>query len=440
VSTNPHPASIRTPDIGSVTAITSDEQRAVVQRIIASKHFAKAPLLSSFLLYTCRRVVDDGLARISEHEIGVNVFQRGADFDPRQDNIVRTYARHLRKRLQDYYVAEGKLEAVRVDIPKGSYVPVFRASELQPTDSDLAICPPNPAQATSLPSPSWPIHARRLAVALLLLIAYSITLCLLDRRTLHSVTTVEPRSPSHTLWTSLFRPEQDTFVVPGDTGFVILQQANHRTFSLAEYLNWSSAEGSERHLAMAYLKDETYTSVLNLQIISQLQRLPESIAERFLIRAAKNVRLDDLRDGNAILLGSSYSNPWDEIFSDKLNFHFVSHPNDGRFWIINEHPAAEESGIYESTTNSTTHKTYAVVAFLHNLNKNGHVLLLEGLDAAGTQAAADMVLNGSTQNAGVDLNRYADRGSFELLLEVNSLDPHSHVTSTQIIASRTYGD
>jgi hypothetical protein len=219
---------------------------------------------------------------------------------------------------------------------------------------------------------------------------------------------------------------------------VILQQANHRIFSLAEYLNWFSSEDADPHLSMAYLKDQTYTSVLNLEIVSRLQRLPETVANRFIIRAARNVRLDDLRDGNAILLGSNYSNPWDEVFSNKLNFHFVNHPNDNRFWVVNEHPIGREANTYESITTNTTHKTYAVIALVPNLDKNGHVLLLQGLDATGTQAAADMLFNNDAIQTAVqeDMNHYGTTGSFELLIEVNSLDANSHATGSKIIASR----
>jgi len=226
--------------------------------------------------------------------------------------------------------------------------------------------------------------------------------------------------------------------VPGDIGFVILQQSNRRTFSLAEYVSWFSSDDLDSHLSMGYLKDQTYTSVLNLEIVSRLQRLPEANMSRFVIRAARNVGLDDLRNGNAILLGSSYSNPWDEIFSDKLNFHFVNRPSDSRFWIVNQRPVGPEANTYESVTTSTVHKTYAVVAMVPNLNRNGHVLLLQGLDATGTQAAAEMLFNSDDMGNAVQdaINRYGAKGRFEMLIEVNSLDANSHATDSRIIASR----
>jgi hypothetical protein len=428
------------PDVTSITPLATSEEHEAVHRILTSSHFAKAPLLSAFLMHVSKRALEDGTVRISEYEIGRSVFQRDADFDPRQDNIVRTYARHLRKRLQEYYEEDGTKDAVRVEIPRGTYVPVFHKGESQPTTAAAIVTLPANEVVASTGFGAWASWRRYtwpLFAAVLVLAAASV-LFIGSRRTTHRSTVTEHSSLLHPLWAQLFRPDRDTIVVPGDIGFVILQQANRRTFSLAEYVSWFSSDDQDSHLSMAYLKDQTYTSVLNLEIVSQLQRLPEANAGRFVIRAARNVRLDDLRNGNAILLGSSYSNPWDEIFTDKLNFHFVNRPNDSRFWIVNQHPIGQEANTYESTTTSAAYKTYAVIAMVPNLNRNGHVLLLQGLDATGTQAAAEMLFHSDEMENVLRkaIDRYGVKGSFELLIEVNSLDANSHATGSRIIASR----
>ena len=67
--------------------------------------------------------------------LGVEVFQRSADFDPRTDPIVRVEARRLRGRLGEYYSGAGAGDSIRIDLPKGGYVPVFSASECVPLPS-----------------------------------------------------------------------------------------------------------------------------------------------------------------------------------------------------------------------------------------------------------------------------------------------------------------
>lgn len=425
-------------DTSTVDSSVASQEEQAVERVLCSRYFQRAPLLSAFLAYVCQRAVEDASVRISEHEIGVKVFHRASGFDPREDNIVRTYARQLRKRLEEYYATDGEQDALRIEIPRGGYVPVFTEREIPKTPVLEPVAHVVAAPLREVPRHSQKAQSRLWLRGILFLVLYSAAFLWVAQWMLKSHRPSERRSPLHPLWTQLFSHDRDTFLVPGDTGFVILQQVNHRTFSLAEYLSWFSVEAQGNALAMSYLKDQTYTSVLNLTIVSRLQRLPEAIPDRFVIRAVKDIHFDDLRDGNAILLGSSYSNPWDELFQDSLNFRFVNDPKMDRYGIVNRHPEQGESAEYVSETRSFSHKTYAVLAFVPNLNKTGHVLLIEGLDAAGTQAAADMLFDGDELQP-LLTKAMASRGhldSFEILIGANSLDPDSHATSSHIVASR----
>ncbi|HEX7080675.1 MAG TPA: hypothetical protein VF329_06650 [Gammaproteobacteria bacterium] len=70
-----------------------------------------------------------------EHEIATTVFNRGADFDPGQDSMVRVYAHHLRQKLENYYATAGREEPARIVIPKGEYrvvVAPIEPEEAQP--------------------------------------------------------------------------------------------------------------------------------------------------------------------------------------------------------------------------------------------------------------------------------------------------------------------
>ena len=84
------------------------EERALLDRILASRHFAKSALLSRFLRYICERSLLGAENGLTEHHIGVRVFGRPEGYDCSADNIVRNYARQLRNRLDDYYRWEGQ--------------------------------------------------------------------------------------------------------------------------------------------------------------------------------------------------------------------------------------------------------------------------------------------------------------------------------------------
>ena len=106
-------------------------------RIAASKGLSKSDLLPRFLLFICERTLTGNSHEISEQRIGTQIFNRPLDYNPGEDNIVRSYARLLRKRLDEYFLQQGSHEPLRIEIPRGGYVPVFGPS----TTSSVAETP-----------------------------------------------------------------------------------------------------------------------------------------------------------------------------------------------------------------------------------------------------------------------------------------------------------
>jgi TolB-like protein len=102
-----------------------DDVRRELERIIASSGFANAERMSRFLRYVVERAIAGESEQIKEYAIGVDVFGRSADYDPRLDSIVRVEARRLRSKLDEYYAGEGRNDEVVISIRRGTYVPVF---------------------------------------------------------------------------------------------------------------------------------------------------------------------------------------------------------------------------------------------------------------------------------------------------------------------------
>lgn len=107
-------------------AIEQVEAAAALRRVVDSAVFAATPVLRRLLQFVGERTLAGEISDIKEYLLGVEVFERGPDFDPRTDTIVRVEARRLRARLTAYYDREGLAEDVIIDVPKGSYVPTFR--------------------------------------------------------------------------------------------------------------------------------------------------------------------------------------------------------------------------------------------------------------------------------------------------------------------------
>ena len=117
----------------------TSQSRELLQRIAASDPFQKSKRLRDLLLFLGQRSLQDPYCTLREQEIGVEVFGRPPDYDTSHDTLVRVHVSQLRKKLQEYFLAEGRKEPLVIEIPKGSYVPVFRPrTEIVETDPGAA--------------------------------------------------------------------------------------------------------------------------------------------------------------------------------------------------------------------------------------------------------------------------------------------------------------
>ena len=109
--------------------LVNDERWQLAMRVAASEEFRRSARLRDFLLFICKKTLQEPPEEVHEQYIGCAVFGRRADYNPGDDNIVRAEARELRKRLEQYFAGAGKEECLEIRIPKGSYVPAFRSSQ-----------------------------------------------------------------------------------------------------------------------------------------------------------------------------------------------------------------------------------------------------------------------------------------------------------------------
>jgi tetratricopeptide (TPR) repeat protein len=145
-------------DLGNSTlaessgGISATEVRDELDRILASPMFAGARRPSGFLRYVVETCLNGGGARIKEYLIGVDVFGRSAEYDPRVDPVVRVEAGRLRTKLGQYYAGPGHDDRIVIDLPKGSYVPEFRRQASM--GGGIPAAPIGAAAADAAPAPA----------------------------------------------------------------------------------------------------------------------------------------------------------------------------------------------------------------------------------------------------------------------------------------------
>ncbi len=141
-----------------------DPRWQLAQRVVESAQFNKSPRLSTFLLYIVAKSLEGRQNEITEQQIGVHVFGRPAGYRTVDDNIVRNYARQLRKRLTEYFAGEGIDHALRIEVPLGGYLPRLQIRE-NPFSSNTQCrvqftCPLHRQRSDRAPGRAcWQVHA-----------------------------------------------------------------------------------------------------------------------------------------------------------------------------------------------------------------------------------------------------------------------------------------
>jgi hypothetical protein len=413
------------------------EERALLDRILASRHFVKSGLLSRFLRYVCERYLAGAGNALTEHHIGVHVFGRSEGYDCSADNIVRNYARQLRNRLDDYYRWEGRDEPFRLEVPRGGYKPMFVPLTVGPLTAA--------SESSAVVATSASVHEARTnrplrwtAVVLAMIVFVLLVFVLAPLRSrLRPISAAS--SPMHSFWASVFRADRDTVIVTADSGFGTLQDVLGRRLSLADYTSLQSGRlslGSPDEYVTNDLASQRYTSMTDLETAVALSHLPEVVLNRLTIRFARDLRMEELKDDNVILLGSAYTNPWAELFDRNLAFELLGNVGTHSWKVVNRHPAPGEAPLYRGERDGASHETYARIAWVPNVDRTGHILMLQGLDMAGTQAAAQSLLH---SNALMDIWRQSNScntpdASFEVLLGTTSIS--SNAGTIRVLATR----
>jgi adenylate cyclase len=112
-------------------AVVRYEERRIreeLDRVLSSSDFSGSERHRRFLSYIVEETLAGRGDRLKAYNIATAAFDRGPDFDPQQDSIVRIEAGRLRRALEHFYLTEGRDHEIQIVVPKGSYVPQFRTA------------------------------------------------------------------------------------------------------------------------------------------------------------------------------------------------------------------------------------------------------------------------------------------------------------------------
>jgi TolB-like protein len=99
--------------------------RRHLQEVISAHAFAGSKRTQDFLQLIVEHALAGEVDSLRERMIGAEMFGRPVNYDTGSDSVVRVKATEVRKRLAQYYLETEGEQAVRIELPSGSYVPRF---------------------------------------------------------------------------------------------------------------------------------------------------------------------------------------------------------------------------------------------------------------------------------------------------------------------------
>jgi len=409
---------------------SSDADRQAVlgqlERMLESPLFRNSRRYPNLLRYLVEQTLAGNDALLKERNLGITVFQRPHNYDTNLDTVVRLAASEVRKRIAQYYHQPEHSGQLQIDLRPGSYVPLFRrpaaeqpmshppafnplgsassrddqgsrednpnglqlvqdpvadstTKKAQPgvaVSSDFALIPPahTPAQGTASRVGFLRRHTA-LLVASVLLALLVLGAGALFLRQAHQAALTSNRQ----LWAPILSEPGQAQIVIADLSASLSQAQRNAT---------TPDGGLMGILRMGELVNYRDSMALS-GIVAFLARQNKPYA----LELSSQASYPDLQRGASVLVGG-LDNVWTMRVTDRLRYHFVQRGQSLVFAIEDrQHPELAGWNVDMGHPYDRVSEDFAIVARIFDQTTGRPVLVVAGLGANGTDAAAHFLLD-----------------------------------------------
>jgi hypothetical protein len=365
-----------------------------LENILESRFFRSAGRSKQFLRFVVQHKLDGHSEPLKERTIGVEVFERPHDYATGDDPVVRVQAGEVRRRLHEYYQAAPTEPSVHIELPIGSYSPLFREGAPAVPLHTPPLHPPAPEPDAQKKKRRiigrWAIVAMGSALAL----AIGITLLVLRRTAVRESAIDQFWKPAFATHQAVliclaapvvYRPTDalykkyaithpGTFQSELDRTNNLLPLDPHGTILWSDmwsYSGYGVVRGGDAYAAVA------------------LSGLLAKIGKPSQLRIGTNYSFADLRTSPAVVVGA-FNNRWTMGITSSLRFVFVE--QDGRFMIREQIQGGRVWEEHYDKKGEVIDDT-AIVARLLDSRTGQFTIVVAGIGERGTQAAGEFVSN-----------------------------------------------
>jgi hypothetical protein len=364
----------------------SDYEKGAVEQqlehLLASPLFNSSKRYGQFLRFVVARALDGQGSQLKERVLGIEIFERNADYDTNTDPIVRVTAAEIRKRLDQYYQNPKHGHEIRLFLPSGSYAPHFSWPGHPNGFPDGATAPPANGLAvlkaesvTAQANPSG-LRSGRFSVSAKTLVIVAALILIL------AVAWAALREPRSTLVRQFWQP----FVNSAEpTLFCLADQPQYASIRLRD-------AADPQHVTM--LPDTMVTVIIDdVDPLVDIAGMLRTYGKNYRVLGESSTTLTDLRHSASVFIGA-FDNGWTLRLTAPLRFHFGNDVSMTKFWIEDRNNADKREWLLTREQQKTEdYKDYAIVARFVPPDTDQVSVVAAGIGRGGTVAAGEFLVN-----------------------------------------------
>lgn len=380
--------------------VDKEAVRAQLELLLAHPLFFQSKRYPALLRFVVEQTLDGNADQVKERSIGMEVFGRPPGYDANADPVVRVTAGETRKRLAQYYYDPSHAEELRIELPVGSYVPIFmRVPEPpplpDPLPTQLLERSVQPLQSLSIESPeplpsryAVPAHPTGHPFLTVLMVFITLVLGLVTGYWYHQYRQSRipaPVSPNQSV---------DDFWRPLTSGPATV------TICLGEPARDSSQDTDPaqiiRHPKLAEplyfrLRQSGLFALADVVTLGRISTVLQRQQKAYRVSAASEASFAELREGPAVLVGA-FDNLWTMRLTRDLRFGFDS--VDGNALIVDRKSKTKTSWTFAwDIPYEKLARDYAIVGRYRDSLTGQPVVIASGISEEGTEAAGELISN-----------------------------------------------
>lgn len=378
-------------------AISNEEKRLALTRVLESRTFGRSDQLRAFLRYVCEAELEGRANQLNEYALGVSVLGRPEGYSPAEDSSVRSRAYELRNKLKSYYQTEAPDDPIQIEIEKGAYVPRFQRrapAEPERPAEPPAVTPSVEASTTGATAVRPGKFSPRVLTSIVLVVAL-LAFAFWATRTKPPETGLAARVATHEtelLWKPFLDPhtplllsfEIRLFLYAPATGLVVRDFQTNQKEDVAGSKALTAFR--ERMGADELIETRDYADVGAVQAAFLLGR---TLNRDVSLKYSSALGWEDIWNSNVIFVGKSTVNPAIRRVLRDADLDFVDSEYGAA--VKNRHPRPGEAADYPNAATHGSGKKYGVVSVLPGPQAGHHMMLLTGAGAELMWALAQSV-------------------------------------------------